>query len=127
MLLALHSQLIFRMFEAIGTLQSKMHFNIFHIQSTGNMVLFVTIYHFINSSTDYSYFNEKQVLAIFYQGELCNLLDTENIEFTMIVMAYVLAVILKWINVYNIFVYDVKVESKLTEVKVEDVCKKRYF
>ena len=104
-----------------------MHFNIFHIQSTANMVLFVTIYHFINSSTDYSYFNEKQVLAIFYQGELCNLLDTENIEFTMIVMAYVLAVILKWINVYNIFVYDVKVESKLTEVKVEDVCKKRYF
>jgi len=45
----------------------------------------------------------------------------------MILIAYILAVILKMINKNNKFQHEVRVFAKVNEMKVEDVIKLKYF
>ena len=102
-LLGLESQLIYRGFEVIGTLHPTAQYGIFNIQSTNNVIMFVQLCYFFCPNSHYNFFDEKQIFAIFYKGELCSLLDTNNLDFVMILIAYILAVILKMINKNNKF------------------------
>ena len=53
-----------------------------------------------------------------YKGELCNIQDTSNGEFVMIILAYLIALLLKAFNTYNYFLQEARVESKLKDLKV---------
>jgi hypothetical protein len=62
-----------------------------------------------------------------YKGELCNLTDTNNLDFVMLMTAYVLAVILKMSNINDKFYHEVRVLAKINEIKVADAIRLRYF
>ena len=67
------------------------------------MVLFVQICYYLCPNSYYNFHDEKQIFALFYKGELCNIIDTNNLDFVMILIGYILAVILKMINKNNKF------------------------
>ena len=91
------------------------------------MLLFVQICYYLSPNSNYNFYDEKQIFALFYKGELCNLIDTNNLDFVMILIAYILAVILKMINKNNKFQHEVRVLAKIKEMKVEEVIKLKYF
>jgi hypothetical protein len=83
------------------------------------MVIVVQII-FVYISMPHFYY-EKQLMIPMYNGELCSSIDTNKLEFVMILCAYILGWILKLINVYSIFYNEVRVEAKAKDMKIQDV------
>ena len=89
------------------------------------MVIVVQII-FVYTSMPHFYF-EKQLMIPVYNGELCSPIDTNKLEFVMILCAYILGWILKLINVYSVFYHEVRVEAKAKDMKIQDVVRLQYF
>ena len=45
----------------------------------------------------------------------------------MIILAYLIAVLLKAFNTYNYFLQEARVESKLKNMKVQEIFKTKFF
>ena len=53
-----------------------------------------------------------------YVGELCNTIDTNNLDFIMLIFAYVLACIIKLFNDYNYIHTKFRVEAKMKDMNL---------
>ena len=82
------------------------------------------MYHYYNSSTADHFQHEKEIYSKIYKGELCSIMDTSNGELVMIILAYLIAALLKGFNTYNYFLQEARVASKLKDEKIQEVFKR---
>jgi len=70
---------------------------------------------------------EKFMLSTYYQGELCNYLVTLDLFFLILFFSYMLAFLMKIINLHIFSFYDVHIQALRNNKGIQDTARKKYF